>query len=64
MDTPKIIIDQQQLIKVDEKNQIQIQKQIQQTKCVRKLKNKDGINADGIQNMFVLTILEKIKERD
>ena len=29
---------------------------------VGQLKNEDGINADGKQSMYVLTILEKIKE--
>ena len=37
-----------------------IQKQL--NKFVGQLKNADGINADGTQNMFILTILEKIKE--
>ena len=30
---------------------------------VGQLKNADGINADGTQNMFVLATLEKIEER-
>ena len=38
------------------------QKTIQQTEFVGELRNVDGINADGTQSMFVLTILEKIKE--
>ena len=29
---------------------------------VAQLKNVGGINADGVQSMFVLTLLEKIKE--
>ena len=29
---------------------------------VGELKNVDGINPDGTQSMFILTILEKIKE--
>ena len=37
-------------------------KAIQQTECVGQLKNADGINADGTQNMFVLATLEKIEE--
>ena len=37
-------------------------KAIQQIEFVGKLKNTDGVNADGTQSMFVLTILEKIKE--
>ena len=37
-------------------------KAIQQIEFVEQLKNIDGINADGTQNMSILTILEKIKE--
>ena len=37
-------------------------KAIQQIELVRQLKKEDGINAGGTQNMFILTILEKIKE--
>ena len=37
-------------------------KAIQQIEFVGQLKNTNGVNADGIQSMFVLTILEKIKE--
>ena len=37
-------------------------KSIQQVEFAGQLKNLDGINGDGSQNMFVLTILEKIKE--
>ena len=37
-------------------------KAIQQIEFVGKLKNIDGINADGTQSMFVLKILEKVKE--
>ena len=37
-------------------------KTIQQIEFVGQLKNTDGENADGTQFMFVLTILEKIKE--
>ena len=37
-------------------------KAIQQIEFVGKLKNIDGVNADGTQSMFVLKILEKIKE--
>ena len=37
---------------------------IQQIEFVEQLKNKDGINADGKQSMFILTILEKSKKRD
>ena len=37
-------------------------KAIQQIEFDGQLKNVDGINADGTQSMFVLTILEKIKE--
>ena len=38
-------------------------KAIQQIEFVRELKNIDDINADGAESTFVLTILEKIKER-
>ena len=37
-------------------------KAIQQIEFVEELKNVDGVNADGTQNMFILTTLEKIKE--
>ena len=37
-------------------------KAIQQIELAGQLKNTDGVNADGEQSMFVLTILEKIKE--
>ena len=37
-------------------------KPILQIEFVGQLKNIDGINADGTQNMFILTILEKTKE--
>ena len=37
-------------------------KAIQQTEFVGQLKNIDDINADGTQNIFVLSILEKFKE--
>ena len=37
-------------------------KVIQQIEFVGQLKNNDGENADGTQSMFVLKILEKIKE--
>ena len=32
-------------------------------KYVRQLKDVGGINADGVESMFILTISEKIKER-
>ena len=35
---------------------------IQQVKFVSQLKITDGVNANGAQSVFVLTILEKIKE--
>ena len=38
-------------------------KGIQQIEYVAQLKNDDGENADGTQSMFILTILEKIKEK-
>ena len=37
-------------------------KTIQQIEFVGQLKNVNGINADGTQNMFILMILEKINE--
>ena len=37
-------------------------KAIQQMKFVKQLKNVDSINADGTQSMFILKILQKIKE--
>ena len=37
-------------------------KAIQEIEFVDQLKNVDGTNPDGTQNMFVLTVLEKIKE--
>ena len=37
-------------------------KTIQDIEFVGQLYNVDGVNADGKQSMFVLTILEKIKE--
>ena len=37
-------------------------KAIQQIKFVGQLKNVDGMNADRAESIFILTILEKIKE--
>ena len=37
-------------------------KAIRQIEFVEHLQNIDGINADWTQNMFILTILERIKE--
>ena len=39
-------------------------KAIQQIQFVRQFKNVDGINADGAESMFILTILEKLKKQD
>ena len=39
-------------------------KATQQIEFVGELKNYDGVNADGTQSMFFLTVLGKIKERD
>ena len=39
-------------------------KATQQTEFVGQLKDIDDINADGAQSMFILTILEKMKEKD
>ena len=38
-------------------------KAIQKIEYVGQSKNVDGINADGIQSMFILTILEETKKR-
>ena len=38
------------------------QKAIRQIEVFGQLKNTNGVNTDGTQSMFVLTILEKIKE--
>ena len=37
-------------------------KAIQQIELIGQLKNDDGVNADGTQSMFVVTILERIKK--
>ena len=39
-------------------------KAIQQMECVRKLKNEDGINSDGTQSIFILTIKKKNQRND
>ena len=39
-------------------------KAIQEIQFVRQFKNVDGINADGAESMFILTILEKLKKQD
>ena len=53
------------LVEVDLSRQKELEadpKAIQQTEFVGQLKNVDGINTGGAESMFVLTILEKIKE--
>ena len=53
------------LIAVDLRRQKELDadpKTIQQIEFVGQLRNTEGVNADGTQSMFVLTILEKIKE--
>ena len=53
------------LIAVDLSRQIELDadpKEILQVEFVGQLKNADGINADRTQSMFILTVLEKIKE--
>ena len=53
------------LIAVDLRRQRKLDadpKAIQQIKFVGQLQNTDGVNADGAQPMFALTILEKLKE--
>ena len=37
-------------------------KAIQQIDFVGQVKNVDGMNADGAESIFILTILERIKE--
>ena len=39
-------------------------KATQHKEFVGQLKDIDDINADGAQSMFILTILEKMKEKD
>ena len=36
---------------------------MKQIELVRQLKNADGVNNDGTQSMFILTILEKKNQR-
>ena len=53
------------LIAVDLSRQIELDadpKEILQIEFAGQSKNVDGINADGTQSMFILTVLEKIKE--
>ena len=53
------------LIAVDLSRQKELKpdpKSIQQIEFIGQLKNADGINADGGESMYILTILEKIKE--
>ena len=56
------------LIAVDLSSQKELDtdsKSIEQIEFVGQLKNVDGINADGTESMFLLTILEKkLKEQD
>ena len=54
----KIIVDYQQLIKADQQNSMQIQKQFSKQNLLDKFR----WYADGKQNMFILTFVEKIKE--
>ena len=52
------------LIAVDLSSQKELDtdsKSIEQIEFVGQLKNVDGINADGAESMFILTILEKIQ---
>ena len=53
------------LIPVDLSRQKQLHadpKAIQQKEFARQLKNQVSINSDGIESMFVLTVIEKVKE--
>ena len=53
------------LIEIDLSRQKELDadpKAIQQIEFVKQSKNEDGINAGGMQSMFILMIIEKIKE--
>ena len=62
MNILKIILDKQQLIQVEKELFDADPKAFQQIEFFGQLKNVDGVNADGTQSMFVLTLLEEIKE--
>ena len=62
----KYIKHHYKLIAVDLSRQKELDvdpKAIQQIELVEQLKNVDGINVDGVESMFDLTILEKIKAK-
>ena len=62
MNISKIILDKQQLIQVEKELLDADPKAFQQIEFFGQLKNVDGVNADGTQSMFVLTLLEEVKE--
>ena len=62
MNISNIILGEQQLIQVEKELFDADPKAFQQIEFFGQLKNVDGVNADGTQSMFVLTLLEEIKE--
>ena len=62
MNISNIILGKQQLIQVEKELFDADPKAFQQIEFFGQLKNVDGVNADGTQSMFVLTLLEEIKE--
>ena len=62
MNISNIILGEQQLIQVEKELFDADPKAFQQIEFFGQLKNVDGVNADGTQSMFVLTLLEEVKE--
>ena len=62
MNISNIILGKQQLIQVEKELFDADPKAFQQIEFFGQLKNVDGVNTDGTQSMFVLTLLEEIKE--
>ena len=62
MNISNIILGEQQLIQVEKELFDADSKAFQQIEFFGQLKNVDGVNADGTQSMFVLTLLEEVKE--